>query len=621
MSAELFFRLLGFFLVFAAVVFLSLALRERFAHYRVRGFRPRLVPPDTGTIQAARVEMDRRAGRDRFALLAHGGMLVGAVAGLPAHVFFILGRLPFPAAPVLAAIGLVVFLGACLLMAGGALAALARRLFFRPRLSFSLREIAPHLSLLLLAATGLVYGGVLADGMDGAPLFAARFAHVASLALFVFLIGRTTLLHLVLSRQLERTGFRPVTGALPPDEAVARLADPPGGAAAETIGLAGVEGLSGGELLRLDACVGCGFCDAACPATRTGKTLSPRRIIDLVRRAESGRSRPLSGTHELETMTDECSLCYACDAACPLFVERADKIVRLRRYQVLEQGRAPAAWKKALANAERHGGVFGDTGNTRRKLVADLGLPYFRKGMKADYILWMGCYSVWDPNVKGTLAALIRLLAANARSAAVLEHEPCCGDLPRRLGDEYRFRELALKNIELLRDLGGARLLNACPHCAHSFKKEYPALGGRIDAVHYLEVLDELTPSPVKAPASARRRAVYHDSCYLGRLSGLYEAPRRVLVGRVELVALPDEKEHSLCCGGGGGRILLEEENGQRASLLKAREALAQGADLLVTSCPYCLSLYRDAAATLDGKIEVRDLLEVVSGGAAAREY
>jgi Fe-S oxidoreductase len=620
MDLELFFRLLGFFVVFVSIVSLSLALQKRVARYRDGRPGPAAAAAGPDGARAVRAEAARRAGRDRFAALAHTAMVTGAVLSLAAHAISVAGRLPFPAAPALAVIGFVVFMTACVLMAGGALAALARRVLRRPRLSLAWREIAPHLSLILIAASGIVYGACLTDTTPGALIVAARFGHMLSIALFIFLVGRTTLLHLALGGRLERTGFRPLTGALTADEAVARLAEPGGkDKDAETIGLAGAEGFSGEERLRLDLCSGCGFCDAACPAALTGKSLSPRRIIDLERRASNGPAagRSLAENGELAAMTDECTLCFACDAACPHSVEHADKIVRLRRHQVLERGRAPAPWRKALALAERHDNIFGDMAEERRRLTAALGLRNHLPGMKVDFLLWLGCYSVWDHQMRGTLAALVRLLAAAGRTAAVLENEPCCGDMPRRMGDEHRFRELALKNIGLLGDLGGARLLTVCPHCAHSFKKEYPALGGNIDAVHYLEVLEELAPAARTGTASGKRRAVYHDSCYLGRLGGRYEAPRRALAGldvRIELVALRDERENSLCCGGGGGRILMEE-NGRRASLLKIKEAAARGADLLVTSCPYCRSLYRDAAASLGGRFEVKDLLEVLAGG------
>jgi Fe-S oxidoreductase len=141
-----------------------------------------------------------------------------------------------------------------------------------------------------------------------------------------------------------------------------------------------------------------------------------------------------------------------------------------------------------------------------------------------------------------------------------------------------------------------------------------------VEARHYLEILADLSV-PAGATSRPVRRAVYHDSCYLGRLNGLYDAPREFLrrTGQgIELVSLKNEREDSLCCGGGGGRILLEEERDKRASLLKMEEVVSLGADLFLTSCPYCLSLFRDAAAVLGGKVEVKDLLEAAgtqSGG------
>jgi Fe-S oxidoreductase len=110
------------------------------------------------------------------------------------------------------------------------------------------------------------------------------------------------------------------------------------------------------------------------------------------------------------------------------------------------------------------------------------------------------------------------------------------------------------------------------------------------------------------------KRVAYHDPCYLGRHNGVFDPPRDVLkrLPGVELVELSDARENSLCCGGGGARIWMDTDKRERFADLRLAQAREVGADLLVTSCPYCISNFEESRlALLDGP-EIRDLTEVV---------
>jgi Fe-S oxidoreductase len=81
------------------------------------------------------------------------------------------------------------------------------------------------------------------------------------------------------------------------------------------------------------------------------------------------------------------------------------------------------------------------------------------------------------------------------------------------------------------------------------------------------------------------------------------------------LKEMPESRVDSLCCGGGGGRVWMETQKGQRFSDLRLEQAMGVGAEVLVTSCPYCITMFEDSRITLDvtEKIEVKDLTEIVA--------
>ena len=146
---------------------------------------------------------------------------------------------------------------------------------------------------------------------------------------------------------------------------------------------------------------------------------------------------------------------------------------------------------------------------------------------------------------------------------------------------------------------------------------EYPELGGRFEVVHFTQYLWELlSRERLSFSRELELAATYHDPCYLGRHSGIYDEPRLVLknIPGVKSLELPDSRETSLCCGGGGGRIWMETKKNERFSDIRISQARERGADVLVTACPYCMVNFE--AGFSDGEasrsIQVKDISELV---------
>jgi Fe-S oxidoreductase len=112
------------------------------------------------------------------------------------------------------------------------------------------------------------------------------------------------------------------------------------------------------------------------------------------------------------------------------------------------------------------------------------------------------------------------------------------------------------------------------------------------------------------------KKITYHDPCYLGRHNGIYDEPRQVLkkVPGLELIEMADSRQDSLCCGGGGGRIWMETPKGERFSDLRLEQATAVGAEVLVTSCPYCITNFEESRLALADSeaVEIKDITEII---------
>ena len=121
----------------------------------------------------------------------------------------------------------------------------------------------------------------------------------------------------------------------------------------------------------------------------------------------------------------------------------------------------------------------------------------------------------------------------------------------------------------------------------------------------------KITPS-----AKSGKKTVFHDPCYLGRHSGIYDAPRELLasIPGTEIKELQRSRESSLCCAGGGGRIWAEVPMGERFGELRVLDAISAGAEVLATSCPYCVNMMTDACNSLEKQdsLEIKELSELL---------
>lgn len=242
-------------------------------------------------------------------------------------------------------------------------------------------------------------------------------------------------------------------------------------------------------------------------------------------------------------------------------------------------------------------------------------------GESPEILFWVGCAGSYDARAQKVTLAFAEILQKAGISFAVLGNEErCTGDPARRAGNEFVFQMLALQNIETLNMYEVKKIVTACPHCFNTLKNEYPALGGHYEVIHHTQLIHQLiAEGRVKMKeggAFKGKRITYHDSCYLGRVNGVYEAPRAVLEALdADLVEMKRSKTNGLCCGAGGAQMFKEDEPGrERINVERAEEALATGASVIAVNCPFCLTMMSDGVKAKDKQddVMVYDLSEMI---------
>lgn len=245
---------------------------------------------------------------------------------------------------------------------------------------------------------------------------------------------------------------------------------------------------------------------------------------------------------------------------------------------------------------------------------------YQSEGKKPEVLFWVGCAGSFDARAQKITKAFVKILDSAGIEFAILGNEEACtGDPARRAGNEFVFQMTALQNIEVLNMYEVTEIVTACPHCFNTLKNEYPALGGVYNVIHHTQYLNNLLKDgrlSIEGGAFKGKKVTYHDSCYLGRINGIYEAPRELIQALdIELVEMKRCKTNGLCCGAGGAQMFKEDEPGdKRINVERVQEAVATGAEIVAANCPFCITMLQDGikAEEKQDDVMVHDLSELI---------
>ncbi|MCL6452734.1 MAG: (Fe-S)-binding protein [Alicyclobacillus sp.] len=475
----------------------------------------------------------------------------------------------------------------------------------------------------------------IASGFAGAShggLIAVReiafWLHVLCLSTFLYIIPRSKHSHMIGSmfnwyfRRLDSPGkLRKLDLE---DESI------------EEFGVGRIEQFTWKQLLDGYACTECGRCHVSCPATLSGKPLSPKYLIlkmkdQLVYEGPGMLAKMAAGAEDLQTaplfesgvFTEEevwaCTTCRACEEACPVANEHVQAIVDLRRHLVLTEGKTSPEVTKVFANLERQSNEWGINRRERAAWAKDLPVKTMAEvDGQAEYLFFVGTAASFDQRNQKIAQAFAKLLIAAGVDFAILgAEEESDGDSARRLGNEFLYQEFVQRNIEIFQTYGVKKIITTDPHAFNTFKNEYPDFGFEAEVYHSTQFVAKLLKEGKLKPTKPVNETItYHDSCYLGRYNDVYDPPRFILesIPGVRLVEMERSRNKSMCCGAGGGGMF-KEETGNRINVMRSKQAIDTGASIIGTACPYCMTMMIDGTKA-NGKeedVQTYDVIELLA--------
>ena len=357
-------------------------------------------------------------------------------------------------------------------------------------------------------------------------------------------------------------------------------------------------------------CMQCGTCTGVCPCGEISK-YSPRMIV---RNIGLNRISNVS----LDEASWACATCNSCVEHCPRGIGILDLIKSVRR-QVVESGLLPRHFNDPVRSLKKNGNPWGGKRENRLDWAKGANLPTYTK--EHEYCLFTCCTTAFDTSAgKGSQKsglALLRLLEnAGVSYGSLGTKESCCGDMVDKIGAADVVADLISKNTRMFQEAGVSKILTMSPHCLNAFSKNYEGLK-KVANEHYTELLDRLIQDGnLKPVTSVNLKVTYHDPCYLGRHSAIYDAPRRILesIQGVTLTEMQNTRERSFCCGGGGGGSWKDSSTKETLGEVRIKEAMGTGAEVIATACPFCIRMLNDAIGKLGvgNKIKVQDISELL---------
>ena len=355
-------------------------------------------------------------------------------------------------------------------------------------------------------------------------------------------------------------------------------------------------------------CYECGKCDTVCPWNRV-RRFPVRRIIN---QAKFGVVPFESEDIWL------CTTCGNCVQRCPRGVEIID-VMRAMRRVLVPDGVVPTSipnLRGFMTSIASVGNPWGQEPQDRANWAKDLEVKEFSEGTEVLY--FSCCYTSYDPRLKKVAQATADLLTKAGVDFGILgAKEICCGESVRKAGNETLFKRLARENIKTFIENGVKKILVSSPHCYHAFKNEYSEFKVNFEVVHTAQYFPQLiNEGRLKPTKEYRKQVTYHDPCYLGRHNGIYDEPREALksIPGLELNEMSESRQNSLCCGMGGSRIWMETAKEERFSNLRLEQAREVEAEVLATSCPYCITQFEDSRLTLKDSesTQIKDITEIL---------
>ena len=367
-------------------------------------------------------------------------------------------------------------------------------------------------------------------------------------------------------------------------------------------------------------CGRCGYCRNSCPAYRVigWESAAPRGKIHLAKRQLKKKQKL---TDELAQRVAQCTLCGACADVCPARIDTRELWLELRK-RIARAGKAPKGHVAIRDNLLANRNITKFPNSSRLEWTegledADLDAEGLELKPGSEVCYFVGCVSSFFPRAAQVSLAMAEILMRSGVDFTMMGGEEwCCGFPLTAAGFVEDGRQFIQHNVSKIKELGVHTLVATCPSCYQVWKEgsREELAGYDLDVLHAAAFLEKLVAGGRIEMKEMPAVITYHDPCDLGRNSGIYEPPRRIIksIPGVKFVEMKHNREHSLCCGGGGNLQSVDGESAAAISRLRAEEIRETGANIVVSTCQQCEQMLSVAVSEAKLPVRVMDLSELL---------
>jgi Fe-S oxidoreductase/FAD/FMN-containing dehydrogenase len=363
------------------------------------------------------------------------------------------------------------------------------------------------------------------------------------------------------------------------------------------------------------SCSQCGYCLDECDQFygRGWESQSPRGKWFWLREYMEGREK--WNQFMVDTIL-VCTTCEFCNLRCSAALPIESSWMKLRGKLVHKEGWMtfpPFEMMSAALKAE--GNIWAGYRNDRTAWFPKELWEKHAPGTKSKNVYFAGCTASYVEHDIGASAVTL-LDKAGVDFTYLGKSENCCGTPVLVAGKWDVFEDVMKKNIAAVIDSGADTVIASCPACdmmwRHTYAEWAEKLGMDYDikVKHYSEVVAEkLRSGEFKFTHPINEKVTWHDSCHIGRVSGVYEEPREVIkaVPGVEFEEMAHNKQEGHCCGS-VLTLIKEPLIAHDVGKIRLDEAEEINANSVLSLCPCCEFQLRVTKEKKDIPVKIQDL-------------
>lgn len=371
---------------------------------------------------------------------------------------------------------------------------------------------------------------------------------------------------------------------------------------------------------ELLACLQCGYCVRVCPSYEQTpwESITPRGKVYYL--SQISKRSPMDTLLGRKVKVDEefveavfkCTGCAQCETVCHVNIEFGDFWEKVREW-IVDQGKGPLpAHAKLAERIKESRNPYGEPAE-KRGAWWPAEVPHQER---PEVIFFAGCTGSYRTTNIPKAGAIV-LHRAGVKADVLGADEWCCTSPALRTGQTTMTNAFAEHNIRSTEVRGARAMVTTCAGCYKTTTNDYGKYFANpsFPVYHFSQYADRLIKEKkLKFTKEIKAKVTYHDPCHLGRHAGVFEEPREVIkkIPGVELVEMPRNRMGSRCCGAGGGYKSAYNDLAVNIAAERIKEAVATGADILVTSCPFCVVNLQAGAKQIGANIKVKDISELL---------